>query len=107
MAITKPRTAPRRPRPARATPALTRQRRRANIRLWYDIASVSLIAIALILLATMLWPAPPGENVFGGAVVNGMRLLVGAGVWAFPCVLFLCGVMLGAGRSRSWDNIGG
>nr|CAA9296782.1 DNA translocase FtsK [uncultured Armatimonadetes bacterium] len=107
MAMVKPRAAaPRRPRPPRSTPARPR-RQRANTRIGYDIAGVSLIAVALILLVTMLWPAPEGENVFGRALVHGLRLVVGAGVWLFPPLIFLCGALLAVGRSRSWDNVGG
>jgi S-DNA-T family DNA segregation ATPase FtsK/SpoIIIE len=99
---------PRRPAPKRAERPANAPRRRANSRLLYDVIGVSLIASAMILLATLFWPpARAGENVFGSAVVAGMRLIVGVGVWVFPAVLLLCGVMLAVGRSRSWDNVGG
>ncbi|GAB4463516.1 MAG: DNA translocase FtsK [Armatimonadaceae bacterium] len=83
-------------------------RRKTNDRLPYDIAIVSLITIALILLVTLLLPAAnSGENVFGTAVIRGMRLVVGDGAWAFPLVLLFSGWMLATQQSRSWDNIGG
>jgi hypothetical protein len=108
MAMVKPRpAAPRRPRPPRESPAERARRRRANTRLAYDIAGIGLITAALVLLATLVWPSRSDENVFGTAVVAGLRLIVGAGAWAFPCVLLLCGMMLAVGRERSWDNIGG
>ncbi len=99
-------TAPRKPRPPRDSPAALK-RRRANTRLAYDITGIGLVAVALLLLATLLWPAPEGENVFGRAVVAGLRLIVGAGAWGFPFVLLLCGGMLAVGRNRSLDNVGG
>lgn len=102
----KARPAPRRPRPPRLSPSSAR-RQRANTRLAYDITGISLVAVALILLTTLLWPGQPDENVFGRSVVRGLRLLVGAGAWAFPCVLLLCGAMLSIGRHRSLDNVGG
>lgn len=73
----------------------------------YDIAIVFLLTTALILLATLIWPASQGENNFGMTVVRGFRLVVGDGVWAFPLVLFFSGWMLAMQRGRSWDNIGG
>ena len=102
--------APRRPSPPRSAAggAAGAARRRANTRLPYDLTGVSLVALGLILLATLLWPVSrAGENIFGGAVIAGMRLVVGVGVWAFPFVLLISGAMLAIGRSRSWDNIGG
>ncbi|MDX1932496.1 MAG: DNA translocase FtsK [Capsulimonadales bacterium] len=100
--------APRRPAPTKAERPGRPPRRRANTRLLYDVLGVSLVTAALILLATLLWPAArPGENVFGSAVIAGMRLIVGVGVWAFPVVLLVCGLLLAVGRSRSWDNVGG
>jgi S-DNA-T family DNA segregation ATPase FtsK/SpoIIIE len=108
----RPAPAPRRPQPARGrkkNPAATVARQRANTRLAYDIAGIALAAIGLILLATLIWPPPEAtsENVFGVAAVHGLRLLVGAGAWVFPLVLLVTGFMLGVGKSRSWDNIGG
>jgi S-DNA-T family DNA segregation ATPase FtsK/SpoIIIE len=105
-------TTPRRPAPPRSAASKSDRsaaaaRRRANTRLGYDIAGVSLIAMGLIILVTLLWPSRAGENVFGAAVVSGMRLVVGEGVWVFPLVLLLCGGMLAVGKNRSWDNVGG
>lgn len=101
--------APRRPAPPRSAavggPAA---RRRANTRLAYDLMGVTLIALGLILLATLIYPSvKAGENIFGSAVVAGMRLMVGAGVWFFPLVLLASGLMFSVGKSRSWDNVGG
>jgi len=108
---TRPAPAPRKPQPARpagksAAPAA---RRRANTRLIYDIVGIALIAIGLILLATLIWPPSEagGENVFGEALARGLRLVVGSGAWVFPAVLVVTGFMLAVGKSRSWDNIGG
>lgn len=103
--MVKARPAARRPRPRRAT--LESNRRRANTRLAYDITGISLIALALVLLATMSWPTQPGENLWGAAVVRGLRLILGAGAWAFGGLLLLSGGMLVVGRSRSLDNVGG
>ena len=100
--------APRRPSPPRSDAVGGgAARRRANTRLAYDFMAITLIALGLILLATLLWPSRPGENIFGSAVVAGMRLMVGAGVWAFPLVLLTSGIMFSVGKSRSWDNVGG
>ncbi|MBC8103290.1 MAG: DNA translocase FtsK, partial [Cytophagales bacterium] len=108
----RPSPAPRKPQPPRgAKPRAptTSVRQRANTRLAYDIVGVALAAAGLILLATLIWPPPEAvqENIFGVAVVHGLRLLVGAGAWVFPLVLLVTGFMLGVGKSRSWDNIGG
>lgn len=108
----RPAPSPRKPQPARGKPtarAATVARQRANTRLAYDVCGVALAAIGLILLATLIWPPAEatGENVFGAAAVHGLRLLVGAGAWGFPLVLLTTGFMLGFGKSRSWDNIGG
>ena len=102
-------TTPRRPQPPKgAAGSAAAARQRANTRLAYDIAGVGLIAAGLILLATLLFPPTRvGENVFGSAVIAGLRLLVGAGAWAFPVVLVVSGALLAVGKSRSWDNIGG
>jgi hypothetical protein len=108
----RPAPAPRKPQPAargpKKTPAAA-ARQRANTRLAYDIAGIALAAIGMILLATLLWPPPEAtrENLFGSAAVHGLRLMVGAGAWVFPVVLLVTGFMLGVGKSRSWDNIGG
>jgi S-DNA-T family DNA segregation ATPase FtsK/SpoIIIE len=108
-----PATTPRRPQPARgggggSSASSAAARRRANTRLAYDLAGVGLVALGLILLATLAFPPTRvGENLFGRAVIDGLRLLVGEGCWAFPCVLVLSGTMLAVGKSRSWDNIGG
>lgn len=103
----KARSAPRRPRPPRDAPRTATRRARVNARLWYDITSIAFIAIALVLLATLIWPGRSGENVFGTSVISGLRLLVGAGAWAFPCTLLACGVLLAVGRGRAADNVGG
>jgi hypothetical protein len=101
------RSAPRKPAPARAGRE-SAARRKTNPRFAYDLAGVGLIAVALIVFATLLYPpSRSGDNIFGAAVVAGLRLLIGAGAWVFPLVLFVSGVMLAVGRSRSWDNIGG
>src|SRR4051794_35932022 len=108
MATARPsRPAPRRPAPPRSAlgggaAGAASRRRRVNARLAYDLAGIGLIALALILLATLLWPpSRTGENVVGTAVISGMRIVVGAGVWAFPCVLLVCGILLAVGRNRS------
>ncbi len=105
---------PRRPRPAPGSesdgPAPAPRRikaTRSNTRLFYDIAGIALVAVGLVLLATLLIPNTGGENVFGRATVHGMRLLVGQGVWLFPFVLIVTGAMLALGKSRSWDNAAG
>lgn len=117
----RPSAAPRRPAPPRSSTkagsgtderrnssAAAAARRRANTRLGYDIAGVALVAVGLFLLATLFWPPARGnENLFGRAVIAGMRLVVGEGVWVFPLVLLLCGGMLAVGKNRSWDNISG
>lgn len=90
-----------------ASKGATGGRKRVNDRLPYDIAIVSLITIALILLATLVWPAGSGENVFGTTVVRGLRLVIGDGAWAFPLVLLFSGWMLATQQNRSFDNIGG
>jgi S-DNA-T family DNA segregation ATPase FtsK/SpoIIIE len=122
MATAKPKqqsAAPRRPRPPRggadrdapapapaARPNVRRPARppRSNTRLIYDVTGIALVAIGLVLLATLLFPAQGGENVFGSAVVRGLRLVVGQGAWVFPFVLALTGGMLAVGKARSWDN---
>ncbi len=97
---------PRRPRPAQGASVAAR-RQRANTRLAYDVLGVTLVAVALVLLVTLLWPqGGENENVFGRAVVGGLRLLVGAGAWVFPFVLLLCGGLLATGRGRAHDNVG-
>jgi S-DNA-T family DNA segregation ATPase FtsK/SpoIIIE len=106
------RPAPRKPAPARSASAgraaSAARRKPANPRLVYDMCGVALVALSLILFATLLWPpARAGENLFGATVVAGLRLVIGAGAWAFPLVLLVSGVMLCVGKSRSWDNIGG
>lgn len=106
---------PRKPRPAASksgdAPAPAPPRRlktpRANTRLFYDIAGIVLVAVGLVLFATLVIPSGGGENVFGRATVHGMRLLVGQGVWLFPFVLVITGAMLALGKSRSWDNAAG
>lgn len=85
----------------------TAAKRPTNERLPYDVAIVFLLTTALILLATLIWPAGNGENFIGTTVIRGLRLVVGDGVWAFPLVLFFSGWMLAMQRGRSWDNIGG
>jgi hypothetical protein len=103
-------TSPRRPRPpqnASGGAVTLRRQSRANTRLVYDVLGVALVAVGLVLLATLAWPQRDGENVFGRAVVGGLRLLVGAGAWVFPFVLFACGGLLAVGRNRSLDNVGG
>ena len=44
---------------------------------------------------------------FGAAIAAALRLLVGSGAWVFPLILIVCGVLLGVGKNRSWDNVGG
>ena len=108
--VTKPRTeSPRKPRTAKDAAASNNAPRRlktprANTRLFYDIAGIALVAVGLVLLATLCLPNTGGENVFGRATIHGMRLLVGQGVWLFPFVLTGIGAMLALGKSRSWDN---
>jgi S-DNA-T family DNA segregation ATPase FtsK/SpoIIIE len=108
----RPTPAPRKPQPARPASkqgARAAAKRRANTRLAYDISGIVLVALGLILLATLIWPPAEAvdENVFGSAVVRGLRLIVGAGAWAFPAVLVVTGALLAVGKSKSWDNIGG
>lgn len=99
--------APRRPAPSASARAASTRRARSNTRLAYDLCGIGLVAAGLILLATLAFPpSRTGENVFGAFVIAGLRLMVGAGAWAFPLVLLVCGVLLAVGRSRSWDNIG-
>ncbi|MBC7805341.1 MAG: DUF87 domain-containing protein [Akkermansiaceae bacterium] len=110
---TRPRSdSPRKPRPAPDKdvngPAPRRVKPiRANTRLFYDIAGIALVAIGLVLLATLLMPMSNGENVFGRATIHGMRLMVGQGVWLFPFLVTITGAMLALGKSRSWDNAAG
>ena len=108
---TRPAAAPRRPAPPKGgaiSAAELQKKRRANTRLWYDLAGVALVACGAIILATFVFPpAHDGENLFGAAVTAALRLLVGSGAWAFPLILMLCGVMLCVGKNRSWDNVGG
>lgn len=112
---TRPAASPRRPAPPKGSgggaglsAAALAQRRRANTRLWYDLAGVGLMACGAIILVTLLFPPAKGnENVFGAAVAAALRLLVGAGAWVFPLVLIVCGFLLAVGKNRSWDNVGG
>jgi DNA segregation ATPase FtsK/SpoIIIE and related proteins len=116
MATAQPRqTTPRRPRPPRGNNSASSGKgsaggsaaraARTNTRFLYDVTGISLVAVGLVLLATLLFPpSHAGENVFGMTVVSGMRLLVGEGAWAFPVVLITSGVMLAVGKNRSWDN---
>ncbi len=109
MVKSRPDSGPRRPRPAPqngASASQKQRRQRANTRLAYDVLGLGLIAVGLLLLATLLWPGRDGENVFGRAVVGGLRLLVGTGAWGFPFVLLLCGSLLAVGRGRAHDNVG-
>jgi S-DNA-T family DNA segregation ATPase FtsK/SpoIIIE len=101
-------SAPRKPQPPRSA-AGGAPRRRANARFPYDLVGVSLIAVGLIILATLIsFPGEgTGENLLGRAVVRGLRYAVGSGSWAFPIVLIAGGTALAAGKSRSWDNIAG
>jgi S-DNA-T family DNA segregation ATPase FtsK/SpoIIIE len=107
----RPAPAPRRPQPARGRKktSAAAARQRANTRLAYDVAGIALSAIGMILLATLIRPPSEatGENLFGTAAVHALRLLVGTGAWVFPIVLLVTGFMLGVGKSRSWDNVGG
>ncbi|MES2459470.1 MAG: hypothetical protein V4671_02725, partial [Armatimonadota bacterium] len=108
----RPAPAPRKPQPAaRGQKKVPVTRQRANTRLFYDIAGIALAAIGLILLATLLWPPAEAtrdvDNVFGRAAIKALRLIGGAGAWVFPFILLTTGFMLGVGKSRSWDNVGG
>ena len=104
-------TTPRRPQPPRtlAGSAGVAARRRANTRLAYDLSGVVLVALGLIILATLVrFPAEGShENLVFTAVVRGLRYLVGSGCWVVPIVLVAGGGALAAGKSRSWNNIGG
>lgn len=102
----KPRAAPGKDADGPAPPRRIKPTR-ANTRLFYDIAGIALVAIGLVILATLMMPMASGENVFGRATVRGMRLMVGQGVWLFPFLLTITGAMLALGKSRSWDNAAG
>ena len=91
---------PRKPR-ARSSPV---GRKRANTRLGYDVSAIIFIALGLILLATLAFPSPHGENLIGNFVITGLKWMVGIGAWFFPFLLITLGAMMAIGRSRSLDN---
>jgi len=86
---------PRAPQPSRAgNPRPPRK----NERFAHDIWGLTLVALGLILLVSLIIGGRAG--LLGEALVRGLRALVGVGAWLFPFFLSAVGVMLIRGRAQ-------
>ena len=90
--------AARQPRPSQTTRTSRPRPPRNNDRFAHDIWGLTLIALGLVLLASLI--SGPHAGLLGEALVHGLRLLVGVGAWVFPFVLSAIGVMLIRGREE-------
>ena len=86
---------PRAPQPSRASSS---RPPRKNERFAYDIWGLTLVALGLILLVSLVIGDRAG--LLGDALVRGLRALVGIGAWLFPFFLTAIGVMHIWGRAH-------
>ena len=101
MAVKSPpnRPAARQPRPPAQAQAASRPKPpRNNDRFAHDMWGLGLVALGLILLVSLLLRHHAG--LLGGALVQGLRHVVGIGAWVFPVFLTAIGVMLIRGREQ-------
>ncbi len=93
------RPAARQPRPSQAPGRVSRPRPpRNNDRFAHDMWGLTLVALGLILLVSLLLRHHAG--LLGGALVWGLRHAVGIGSWIFPVFLTAIGGMLIRGREQ-------
>ena len=86
---------PRAPQPSRASSS---RPPRKNERFAYDIWGLTLVALGMILLVSLVIGDRAG--LLGDALVRGLRALVGIGAWLFPFFLTAIGVMHIWGRAH-------
>ena len=100
MAVKTPPNKPaaRQPRASQPARANTTRPPRKNERFAYDIWGLTLVALGLILLVSLIIGGRAG--LLGEALVHGLRALVGVGAWLFPFFLSAIGVMLIQGRAQ-------
>ena len=100
MAVKTPpnRPAARQPRASQPSRANNSRPPRNNERFAHDIWGLTLVALGLILLVSLIIGTRAG--LLGEALVHGLRALVGVGAWLFPFVLSAIGVMLIQGRTQ-------
>ncbi len=100
MAVKTPPNKPaaRQPRPAQAARTNNTRPPRNNDRFAHDIWGLTLIALGLILLVSLIIGSRAG--LLGESLVHGLRALVGVGAWLFPFFLSAIGVMLIQGRQQ-------
>ncbi|MGI4791297.1 MAG: DNA translocase FtsK 4TM domain-containing protein [Janthinobacterium lividum] len=94
------RPAARQPRPSQAPRTTNPRPPRNNDRFAHDIWGLSLVALGLILLVSLILQHRGHAGLLGDALVQGLRLVVGIGAWVFPVLLTAIGVMLIQGRHQ-------
>ena len=100
MAVKTPPTKPaaRQPRASQPPRANDMRPARNNERFAQDIWGLTLVALGLILLVSLIVGTRAG--LLGEALVHGLRSLVGVGAWLFPFFLSAIGLMLIQGRAQ-------
>jgi S-DNA-T family DNA segregation ATPase FtsK/SpoIIIE len=94
------RPAARQPRPSQA-PRTPPRPPRNNDRFAHDIWGLVLIALGLVLFVSLIGEHRGHAGLLGSWLVEGLRLVVGIGAWAFPVLLTAIGVMLIQGKHQS------